>query len=445
MDIIGLIPSFGGFLYTIGAFVIALLIIIAVHEYGHYIVGRWSGIYAEVFSLGFGPVIWSRYDKHGTRWQLAVLPFGGYVKFLGDSGAASGKDSDAINAMDDEQRRHTMHSAPLWARALTVAAGPAFNFILSIMIFAALIGWRGTATDPLTIAELLPVPIEQGLQVGDEILAIDGKTTPKLEGFDAYVRNELPAKPVLEYTVQRGADVLDVPGPHPYPAIVSGLNPGSPAIDAGLEVNDYILSVDAEEMATFATLRQFVGKSDGKALQLTVWRNGETLDVELQPKRVDLPLPAGGFETRWLIGISSGMAFVPETEFPGVLGAIRRGVGQTYFIVESSLSGLYHMATGAISSCNMRGPIGIAQTSGDVASLGLSSFIWFIAVLSTAVGMLNLFPVPILDGGHLVFHAFEAVTGRPPSDKALKILMTIGLTLILSLMAFALLNDLTCP
>ncbi|MEM7321195.1 MAG: site-2 protease family protein, partial [Pseudomonadota bacterium] len=118
MDILGLVPEFGGLLYTIAAFVIALSVIVAVHEYGHYIVGRWSGIHAEVFSLGFGPVLWSRVDKHGTRWQVAALPFGGFVKFLGDANAASGKDVDAMAqaAVDPAALRRTMHGAPLWAR-----------------------------------------------------------------------------------------------------------------------------------------------------------------------------------------------------------------------------------------------------------------------------------------------------------------------------------------
>ena len=125
----------------------------AIHEFGHYIVGRWSGIHAEVFSLGFGPVIWSRVDKRGTRWQIAALPFGGFVKFLGDANAASGKDEGALHSMAEGERRRSMHGAPLWARAATVAAGPAFNFMLSILVFAAIIGWRGTASDPLTIAQ----------------------------------------------------------------------------------------------------------------------------------------------------------------------------------------------------------------------------------------------------------------------------------------------------
>ncbi len=162
------------------------------------------------------------------------------------------------------------------------------------------------------------------------------------------------------------------------------------------------------------------------------------------PRRVDLPVD-GGFETRWLVGLSGGLFFQPRTETPGPLAALGYGFEQTGFIIRSSLSGIYHMAAGAISSCNLSGPIGIAQTSGQAASQGGLSFIWFIAVLSTAVGLLNLFPIPILDGGHLVFHAYEAVTGRPPSDRALRVLMGIGLALILTLMAFAVTNDLFCP
>jgi regulator of sigma E protease len=129
----------------------------------------------------------------------------------------------------------------------------------------------------------------------------------------------------------------------------------------------------------------------------------------------------------------------------GVVEAVSYGAEQTWFVVRSSLSGLWHMITGAISSCNLQGPIGIAETSGAAASQGIDSFIWFVAILSTAVGLLNLFPIPVLDGGHLMFHAYEAVSGKPPSDKAMRVFMTVGLTLLLSLMLFALTNDIFCP
>lgn len=444
MDLISLLPSFGNLLFTLGAFILALLIIVAIHEFGHYIVGRWSGIHAEVFSLGMGPVLCSRTDRHGTRWQVAALPVGGYVKFLGDANAASGVDTEAMQSMDEANRRHTMHGAPLWARAATVAAGPIFNFILSILVFSVVIGFRGFASDPLTIAETRPVPYDLALQAGDEILSIEGQKTPKLEAFADFV-SDLPTTAMLTYTVRRDGQDISLSAPYPYPPIVVGLTPGSAAMDAGMEIGDVITQVNGQAVHAFSTLRQIVGDSDGQALDLTVWRNGSELDLTLIPRRMDLPLQDGGFETRWLIGITGGLLFEPQTARPGAMEAVGYGLEQTYVIIRSSLSGLYHVVVGSISSCNLRGPVGIAETSGAMASQGTLSFIWFVAVLSTAVGLLNLFPIPILDGGHLVFHAFEAITGRPPSDRALRILMAVGLALILGLMVFALTNDFTCP
>ncbi len=445
MDLIGLIPSFGGVIYTIGAFILALSIIVFVHEYGHYIVGRWSGIAAEVFSIGFGPVLWSRQDRHGTVWQVALLPLGGYVKFAGDANAASAPDGEAVAGLSAEERRHTMHGAPLWARSATVAAGPVFNFIFSILVFGGLILASGTARDPLTVGEISSLPAEiQQLESGDEILAIAGNSVPDFEEFDTFI-DTLPRTVSLDYLVRRDGAETTVTAPYPYPAIVNGVSPQSAASDAGLMEGDVILAIDGEPVAAFEDLREVVGASGGKALELSVWRAGEEIPFTLVPRRVDLPLPDGGFETRWLIGISGGLFFAAETETPGAFEALSYGVDQTLFVIRSSLSGLYHMAVGAISSCNLQGPIGIAETSGTAASQGLTSFIWFIALLSTAVGLLNLFPIPVLDGGHLVFHAYEAATGRPPSDKALRVLMTVGLVLMLSLMAFALTNDLFCP
>lgn len=445
MDIVSLIPSFGGLIWTVLAFVVALSVIIAVHEYGHYIVGRWSGIKPEVFSIGFGPVLFSRVDRRGTRWQIAALPFGGYVKFLGDSNAASAPDGEAIAELSEEERRHTMQGAPLWARAATVAAGPAANFLLSFVLFALVLMLRGVPVSPVTIAEIAPLPAPvQELQVGDAILAVEGIDTPDVETFVTVI-DRLPVKPVLSYHIRRDQAERDVRGPYPYPPLVGGVTPDSAAEAAGLKPGDVILSVDGREVVAFREMREIVGASGGKPLQLKVWRAGEVFDVTLVPRRTDLPLPDGSFETRWLIGITGGLFFSPATQPPSLWEAAGYGVSQTWFIVKSSLSGLYHMAVGAISSCNLRGPIGIAETSGAAAAQGGLAFIWFIAVLSTAVGLLNLFPVPVLDGGHLVFHAWEAVTGRPPAESVMRILMTLGLMILLALMAFALTNDLFCP
>ena len=443
MDIFGLLPGFGNLAFTIAAFVVALSVIVAVHEYGHYIVGRWSGIDAEVFSIGFGPVLFSRVDRRGTTWQVAALPFGGYVKFLGDSDASSVRSTPV---QDPERARRTMQGAPLWARSATVAAGPLFNFALSILVFAGYFMIGGVALDRPVVGDLkdLPTVAATELQPGDVILAVDGAETPDMSSFMRAV-DAMEPRDVLIYTVERDGDRRDVSGPFPFPPLAETVQPQSAARDAGMRSGDLVLSIDGEEIAAFRELRERIAESEGAPVRMEIWRAGETFEVELAARSQDLPTADGGFETRWLLGITGGMVFGTETRRPGPLEALAIGADRTLFIAQTSLSGLWHMITGAISSCNLSGPIGIAETSGAMAADGLASFIWFIAVLSTAVGLINLFPIPILDGGHLVFHAWEAVTGKPPSDRALQVLMAVGLAMILSLMVFAIGNDLFCP
>ncbi len=447
MDIAALLPQFGSVIWTLLAFVIALSIIVAIHEYGHYIVGRWSGIDADVFSLGFGPVLFSRVDKRGTQWQFALLPLGGYVKFKGDGNASGGKDDKAMAGLSKEERRRTMNGAPLWARAATVAAGPAFNFALSILIFTGVLMLRGEVTDPVKVGELRAVPSQNELQVGDVLLEIEGVDLPNYgesSSFQSFL-DDLPVQEHLDYTVQRGDSTVVVEGPYVYPPVATQIIPRSAADDAGFRSGDIITTINGTPIYAFEQLRNAVEGSEGATLTLEVWRDGDIRVLEMTPRRTDEPQSDGTFETNYRIGIVGGMFFEPATELRGPIDALVSGVQQTGRIIEGSISGLWYMITGAISTCNLSGPIGIAETSGSMASQGTANFIWFIAVLSTAVGLLNLFPIPVLDGGHLVFHAYEAVTGRPPSDKSLRVLMAIGLTLLLSLMLFALSNDLFCP
>lgn len=442
-----LIPQFGGLIWTILAFVVALSVIVAVHEYGHYIVGRWSGIDADVFSLGFGPVLFSRVDKRGTQWQFALLPFGGYVKFKGDDNASGGKDEAAMSSLSDTERRRTMNGAPLWARAATVAAGPAFNFAMSIILFAGIFMVRGVVSEPLTVGDLRPLPVLQELEPGDILVAINGDAPPAFDdnvAFDSFLRN-LPQQAEMTYTVERNGSERDVTGPYVFPPLVNQVVPRSAANDIGLQADDVILSINGDPIFAFDQLREAVEASEGAPLALEIWRDGDVLDKTLEPRRTDEPQPDNSFRTVYRIGVAGGMFFDAATVTPGVWEAATSGVARTTQIIQGSLSGLWHMVTGAISSCNLSGPIGIAETSGAMASAGIASFINFIAVLSTAVGLLNLFPVPVLDGGHLTFFAYEAVRGKPPSDRALKVLMSIGLTLVLSLMIFAISNDLFCP
>ncbi|MBM7067712.1 RIP metalloprotease RseP [Actibacterium sp. 188UL27-1] len=443
MDIAGLTAAFGGFFWVIAAFVIALSVIVAVHEYGHYIVGRWCGIHAEVFSLGFGPVVWSRHDKRGTKWQLAALPLGGFVKFLGDADAASGKDGAQMEQMDAAARRRTMHGAPLWARAATVAAGPIFNFIMSIIVFGLLILSTGIPKEPFTIDSVLPLPeVASGLQPGDQVTAVNGEPVASFEEFILASR-EIPDDQLTEYTIERDGATTVVEGPHPYPPIAAGIHPISAAMDAGLIKNDVITKIDGMPIVAFSQMQEIVRNSDGRALLLEVWRDGKLMDFTLRPRQSDQPTE-DGFENMWLIGMYGAPFITPINETPGPWTVVTYGVERTVGVVTNSLSGLYHLVRGAISTCNLSGPITIAKTSGATASQGLVEFISFIAILSTAVGLMNLFPIPVLDGGHLVFHAYEAVFRRPPPDGALRVLMGTGLVLLLSLMVFALGNDVFC-
>ena len=444
MDLIGLLPSFGNFFYTIAAFIVVLSIIVAVHEYGHYIIGRLSGIHAEVFSLGFGPVLAKGTDKHGTVWQVAAIPLGGYVKFAGDADAASAQADEGVSQMSAAQRRRTMHGAPLWARAATVAAGPMFNFIFAFFIFAGLLMYEGLAIDEPVVGEITALPAQPfELAQGDRVLAVEGIETETLGEFVSSAEN-LPAQAVLSYRVERDGQVIDVTGPHPQPPLAGSVALKSAAREARMQPGDVITSINGTEIATFGELRDMVAASGGDAMELRVWRAGQELELTLIPRSTDLPLPGGGFETRYLIGLTSGAVFEYDTRTPGLAEASGIAASQIWQVIRTSLEGLYYMIVGQISTCNLSSPIGIAEASVAKASDGAIEFVWFIAVLSVAIGLLNLFPIPPLDGGHLVFHAYEAVMRRPAPDSAVRVLITIGLALVLTLFAFALFNDLTC-
>ena len=439
-----LIPQFGGLIWTILAFVLALSIIVAIHEYGHYIVGRWCGIKADVFSIGFGPILFSRMDRHGTRWQMAALPLGGYVKFRGDGNAASVGDDGTLEEMTPEERAQTMTGASLWRRAATVAAGPVFNFILSILLFAGMVMFLGRPTEMPTVGETVLLPPEMvQLEPGDQILSIAGNPIETFADLNNVVR-DLPSVPLLPYEVLRDGSVIEVEATPPMPARADTVQPRSAAWDIGMRPGDVILTAEGNPLYSFSDLQAVVKAADGGTVTLTAWRDGEILDFILQPRMRDVPLPDGGFERRALIGITSSLAFEPATVRSGPIEAISFGGQQVWSILGRSLSSLGYIITGKISTCNLSGPIGIAQTSAVAASHGAATFIGFIALLSAAVGMLNLFPIPVLDGGHLVFDAYEAVRGKPPSDNAVRILMMIGIALMGALMVFALFNDLTC-
>jgi len=444
LDLMQFVPMFGNFAFMIAAFVVALSVIVAIHEYGHYIVGRWCGIHADVFSLGFGPVVYSRVDQRGTKWQIAALPLGGYVKFMGDANAASVGTDGTVSEADE---RRTMLGAPLWARAATVAAGPIFNFVLAIAIFAGSIMYQGRSADPLTFGEMRPLPASfaSDLREGDVMVAIEGVLFNDTERTVA-ISDLVPIQERLDYTVLRGGDEITIDGPYYFPAAVSSVSPRSAADDADIKVNDVITAIDGVPVFAFKQVQDIVLAADGAALDFEIWREGEALTKTIAPRRVDLPKPEGGFETRWLVGITGTIFFEEKTVSVGPFEAVSLGAQGLWNTLTTSLSAMQHILVGQISTCNLSGPVGIAETSGSMAEQGAQSFIWFIGALSAAVGLMNLFPIPVLDGGHLVFYAYEAVTRRKPSDRAVQVFMFLGLSLILSLMTFTILNDIIlCP
>jgi regulator of sigma E protease len=440
---VDIFAAIGGTAWTVFFFVVALSIIVFVHEYGHYIVGRWSGIHSEVFSVGFGPVLWKRRDKRGTQWQIAAIPFGGYVKFMGDADATSVRHAD-VSGLSATERRHTMAGAPLWARSATVAAGPVANFILTFVLLAGILLVLGVPRDAPTVGSLRAMPVEGAwLEEGDVILALDGIATPDRATFGEVV-GDLPANAAVAYRVLRDGQEVTVEGPHPFAPVVGQVMIRSAAIDAGLQAGDVILRAAGQEVTTFAQLPEIVAASKGGPVPLTVWRAGETFDLTLTPRVRTVEGADGGFAERYQIGIVAGLAFEPAMRSTGPWETVTLAAGQMWEMTTTTFSGIWHMISGAISSCNLSGAIGMAETMGDAARNGAESFIVMMAVLSLGVGILNLFPIPVLDGGHLVFHAYEAVTRRPPSERALRVLMSIGLTLVIGLMVFGLSRDLTC-
>ncbi len=441
MDAISGIPIFGGFLSSVLPFLVVLGIVVFVHEFGHYIVARWCGIRSEVFSIGFGPVLWARRDRRGTLWQVAALPLGGYVKYVGDADGASRTDAAALDRMTAEDRAHSFHGAAVWKRMLAVLAGPVFNFLLTIVVFTGLALWQGVPTERPTIGSIEALPdVEQPLRAGDVILAVDGKPVAGFEDF-YQAALDMPAPGPMQVRVDRDGQTLDLTVPYALPPLVQGVEPLSPASTAGLRAGDLILEADGKPLGSFDALRQAVLASDGRTIPLTIWRDGATVALSITPKERDTENDQGGFERRVMIGVAGAPLYVPATVTPAPWTAVGYGVARMASVITQSVHGLASIVTGAISPDNLQGPLGIAQISSETAAQGLVSFIALIGIISTAIGFLNLFPIPILDGGHFTAFLIEALRGRPPSPAVMQVAMSIGLGLILLLMVFATYND----
>jgi regulator of sigma E protease len=433
-----------GTLRIVVSFLVVLSVVVFIHEYGHYIVGRWCGIKAQVFSIGFGKRLFSWTDKRGTQWQVAALPLGGFVKFVGDMDPASaGRAEDS--SLSAEEHRVAFHNAGLLSRVLTVAAGPFANFLLSILIFTGMLLWLGQpSNEPVVRAIGADAAENVGFEPGDRVLSIAGE---EVVLFGDIINILVPTNGVPQpATVERDGQILDIMVRYRRVARVSGVSPGMPAARVGLLPGDVFLSIDGETVNSYRELQTITaGKELGAEIEVVVERDGAELTYRFVPEVVErehpvtnemAKLPTMGISGSVLAGIE------PMRKATPIHDALLGGVRATWRIISGTLIYVGDMIFKGADTSQLGGPIRIAEISGDAAEQGFSSLINLIALLSTSIGLINLFPIPILDGGHLMFYAVEFIRGRPVGETWMKVGTAIGLSLVLLLMVFATYNDL---
>jgi regulator of sigma E protease len=356
-------------------FLFVLTIIVFIHELGHFLVARWCGIKVLVFSIGFGPEIVGFNDRHGTRWKIAAIPLGGYVKFFGDDNAASVPDQDKIAAMDADERSVSFFHKSVAARAAVVAAGPIANFLLAIVIFATI--------------------------------------------FTIYGKQETAAR-------------------------VDQVTADSAAAVAGFQPGDLVLSINGSAIESFRDMQEIVSLNADEPLVFVVERSGAKVTLRATPRLVVDKDIFGNVHRIGRLGVSQTNAAgdVKTIKFTPV-GALGAAVRQTWFVVDQTFAYLGKLVVGRASTDQLGGPLRIAQMSGQAASLGFPTLMNWAGLISVSIGLLNLFPIPLLDGGHLLFYAIEAVRGRPLSERVQEFGFRVGLALIVMLMIFTVWNDIS--
>jgi len=436
-------------LFTLLAFVVALGLLITFHELGHYWVARRCGVKVLRFSVGFGRVLARRVDRRGTEWALSAIPLGGYVKMLDDPQQADGGDA-----------RQAFNRQPVTRRFAIVAAGPLANLLLAAVLYAAL-AFVGTQ-EPAAIlaAPAAGTPAAQaGLQEGDRIVQVNG--TPvrswsearwglldaltsggtvalEVEGEGGAARRHtlaLQAAPIAPDDSDPMADAgLALATPRP---VVREVVAGGAGEEAGLLQGDVIVAAGPLKEPSAAELVERIQAQPGQVMALTVLRNDTSLTLRLVPRA---EADASG-EQVGRIGVMLGADFPMVTVRYGPLESVARGVTRTLDTVWFSLKMMGRMVTGDVSVRNISGPVTIADYAGQTARIGLAAYIGFLALISVSIGVLNLLPIPMLDGGHLLYYIVEMLRGRPLPDAWLEAGQRVGLGLLAALMGLAFFND----
>ena len=442
---------------TIISFVLVLGILILVHEFGHFIVARMSGVGVERFSIGFGPVL-ARYRGKETEYCLSLVPLGGYVKMMGDD--ENPLEGGKTGTLDPKR---AFNLKPLAVRFLIVFAGPAMNFVLAVVIFSLVFMILGRPVAPTLIGRVVDGgPVAQaGLKTGDRITAIDGRPVQYWEDVQRAAQNSQGG--MLSLTVQQGAagerTVRVTPaltktrdlfgderqtwdlGARPYvPPSIGDLVGGFPAQKVGLKRGDVIVALEGKPVLSWDELAEAIQQRPGQPTRLEVKRGTETLAVTVVPNAVKERGPDGKEIEVGRIGISpaAGFSFVRSNP----IQAVREGFDRTVEVTVLTAVGLYKIVVGQLDRKNIGGPIQIAVTAGEQARQGIASLAFFTAVISVNLFLLNLLPVPMLDGGHLLFFVFEAVLGRPLSLRKREVAQQVGFGLLMLLMVYAVYNDL---
>lgn len=444
------------FLYSLAGFIVALGILVAVHEFGHFWVARRMGVKVLTFSIGFGKAIWSRKAADGTTYQVGAIPLGGYVKMLDENEAE----------VAQEELDQAFNRKPLWRKTLVVLAGPGFNFIFAIFAYAAVYVTGMEGVEPV-VGHVVEDSVAQraGFQQGDRLLALDGKTLHTWQDQRLELFSKALARNTVSYDLEtangerlvRKLDLSEVPmsqidanlvgggigliGWLPeIPPVIDQVVDGGPAARAGVKSGDRITMVDGNTVSVWQDVVKLVSSRPGEQLSLEVMRDGRYEMLEMTPDAVEI-----SGKTIGRIGISVKPVEFPEDKLINVeygpIESLGRGVETTWMMSVLTLRMLYKMLTLEVSSKNISGPLTIAQYAGKSAQVGVESFILFLAIVSVSLGVLNLLPIPVLDGGHLLYYAIEAVKGSPVSEKVMIWGQQVGILLLFLLMSLAIYND----
>jgi regulator of sigma E protease len=455
MNFLELFQTFGSNVWIYGGtFVVVLSILVFVHEWGHYIIARLCGVRVESFSIGFGRELFGYNDKNGTRWKFSLIPLGGYVKLYGDVDPASAQHCDQVEdgastrSMTAEERNQAFFSKPVWKRAAVVFAGPAINYIFAIILLSGLYVFNGKpVTPPVAAAVITGSSADKfGFKPHDLILEIDGKPIYSFEDIRREMmialdetRNFLISRDGQTVMIEAKPEKVEEEDRFGFKQSRGMLGLISPRHAIALQ---NLLSVDGVEFAKddFEGKRRALTEKMGQQFTIEVTSENKRESLIVNPKAEFNAFfnTAGHKESEILYVVNKDsnelVQFTP-------VNAVGAAFYQTYVITTGTLEAIWQMITGARSAQEMGGIIRIGAVAGDMAQQGIVALILFMALLSINLGLINLFPIPLLDGGHLVFYAFEAVLGKPIPDQIQEYAFRLGLVFLVCVMVFANLND----